>query len=96
MKKGDVIGLYMKDGYLCAGKKPRSATATVYADAKKNNDVGIFDVVGIIDHHEGVINVCIVPGSSAGVLSKSGGTNSKRSLPWPDSSRLSGLNRRSH
>ena len=61
MKKGDVIGLYMKDGYLCAGKKPRSATATVYADAKKNNDVGIFDVVGIIDHHEGVINVCIVP-----------------------------------
>jgi putative transcriptional regulator len=61
MKKGDIAGLYMKDGYLCAGKNPRSATATVYADAKKNNDVGIFDVNGIIEHHEGVVHVCIVP-----------------------------------
>jgi putative transcriptional regulator len=71
MKKGDIVGLYMKDGYLCAGKKPQSATATVYADAKKNNDVGIFDVNGIIDHHEGVIHVCKVPriqhGGSTGV-----------------------------
>ena len=61
MKKGEIAGLCMKDGYLCAGKKPRSATATVYADAKKNNDVGIFDVNGIIEHHEEVIHVCIVP-----------------------------------
>jgi putative transcriptional regulator len=61
LKKGDIAGLYMKDGYLCAGKKPRSATATVYADAKKNNDVGIFDVNGIIEHHEGIIHVCKVP-----------------------------------
>jgi len=61
LKKGDIAGLYMKDGYLYAGKNQRSATATVYADAKKNNDVGIFDVIGIIDHHEGVIHVCKVP-----------------------------------
>jgi len=61
LKKGDIAGLYMKDGYLYAGKKPQSATATVNADAKKNNDVGIFDVVGIIEHHEGTIHVCKVP-----------------------------------
>ena len=72
MKKGDIAGLYMKDGYLYAGKKPTSATATVYADAKKNNDVGIFDVNGIIEHHEGVVHVCIVP------RVQRGGSNSVR------------------
>jgi putative transcriptional regulator len=61
LKSGDVVGLYMKDGYLYAGKKPRSATATVYADVQKNEDVGIVDVNGIIDHHEGIIHVCKVP-----------------------------------
>ncbi len=61
LKTGDVVGLYMKDGYLYAGKKPRSATAMVYEDAKKNEDVGIVDVNGIIDHHEGTIHVCKVP-----------------------------------
>lgn len=61
LKSGDVVGLYMKDGYLYAGKKPRSATATVFEDAHKNEDVGIVDVNGIIDHHEGTIHVCKVP-----------------------------------
>lgn len=61
LKTGDVVGLYMKDGYLYAGRKLQSATATVYADAQKNEDVGIVDVNGIIDHHEGTIHVCKVP-----------------------------------
>lgn len=61
LKSGEVVGLYMKDGSLYAGKKPRSATATVFADAQKNEDVGIVDVNGIIDHHEGTIHVCKVP-----------------------------------
>jgi len=61
LKKGESAGLYMKGGYLYAEKGPRSATATVYADAKKNDEVGIFDVIGIIDHHEGVVHVCKVP-----------------------------------
>lgn len=61
LKTGDMVGLYMKDGYLYAGKKSRSAIATVYEDAKKNEDVGIVDVNGIIDHHEGTIHVCKVP-----------------------------------
>lgn len=61
LKAGDSVGLYMKNGYLYAGKKQRSATATVYGDAKKNEDVGVCDVKGIIDHHEGIIHVCKVP-----------------------------------
>lgn len=61
LKKGDTVGLFMKNGVLYAGKKPMSATATVYADAKKKEDVGICDVNGIIDHHEGIIHICKVP-----------------------------------
>lgn len=61
LKSGEMVGLYMNDGYLYAEKKPRSATATVYADAKQDEDVGIVDVNGIIDHHEGTIHVCKVP-----------------------------------
>jgi putative transcriptional regulator len=61
LKKGDTAGLFMKDGILYAGKKKTPATATVYADAKKSDDVGICDVNGIIDHHEGIIHVCKVP-----------------------------------
>lgn len=61
LKCGQPVGLFMKDGCLYAGRKPRSATATVYEDAKKNEDVGIVDVNGIIDHHEGVIHVCKIP-----------------------------------
>lgn len=61
LKAGDITGLYMMDGYLYAGKKPKSASATVFADAKKNEDVGIVDVNGIIDHHEGIIHICKVP-----------------------------------
>lgn len=61
LKAGDSAGLYMKNGYLYAGKRPKSASATVFSDAKKNEDVGIMNVNGIIDHHEGVIHVCKVP-----------------------------------
>ena len=61
LKAGETVGLYMKDGYLYAGRKPRSATATVYEDALKNEDVGIVDVNGIIEHQEGVIHICKIP-----------------------------------
>ena len=61
LKSGEIVGLFMKDGYLYAGKKPSPATATVFEDAKKNEDIGIADVTGIIDHHEGVIHICKIP-----------------------------------
>jgi putative transcriptional regulator len=38
-----------------------AATGTVIADAKKDDDVGVARLNGIIDHKEGMIHVCKVP-----------------------------------
>ena len=51
----------MKDGFLYAAKKPQAATGSVIADAKKDEDVGIARLNGIIDHKEGKVHVCKVP-----------------------------------
>jgi putative transcriptional regulator len=61
VEKGDQVGVYMKAGFLYAGKKPLAATGTVIADAKKDEDVGVARLNGIIDHKEGMIHVCKVP-----------------------------------
>jgi len=59
--EGDDVGVYMKGGFLYAGKKPLAATGTVIADAKKDEDVGVARLNGIIDHKEGMLHVCKVP-----------------------------------
>jgi putative transcriptional regulator len=59
--KGDQVGVYMRAGFLYAGKKPLAATGTVIADAKKDEDVGVARLNGIIDHKEGMIHICKVP-----------------------------------
>ena len=51
----------MKGGFLYAGKKPQAATGIVVGDAKKDEDVGVSRLNGIIEHREGVIHVCKVP-----------------------------------
>lgn len=61
LRTGDKVGMYMQDGFLYAAKKPMAATGSVVADAKKDEDVGIAHLTGIIGHHEGVIYVCKVP-----------------------------------
>ncbi|MDD5144354.1 MarR family transcriptional regulator [Methanoregula sp.] len=61
LKAGDEAGVFMKDGFLYASKKPTTAMGTIIADARKNADVGIGHLNGIIDHHEGTIQVCKVP-----------------------------------
>jgi len=61
LKTGDEVGVYMKDGFLYAGKSPLAAMGTVVADAKTGEDVGVARLNGIIDHHEGIIHVCKVP-----------------------------------
>lgn len=61
LKAGDEVGVYMKDGFLYAGKKALAATGTVVADAKKDEDVGIARLNGIIEHREGKVHVCKVP-----------------------------------
>ncbi|MFA5330814.1 MAG: Crp/Fnr family transcriptional regulator [Methanoregula sp.] len=61
LRAGDTVGLFMKNGLLYAEKKSRAATGEVIADAKKENDVGVTSLKGIIEHHEGIIHVCKVP-----------------------------------
>jgi putative transcriptional regulator len=61
LKAGEEVGVYMKDGFLYAGKSPLSAMGLVVADAKKDEDVGVARLNGIIEHHEGMIHVCKVP-----------------------------------
>ncbi|MDO9033874.1 MAG: winged helix-turn-helix transcriptional regulator [Methanoregula sp.] len=61
LKAGDEVGMYMHDGFLYAEKKLMSATGSVVADAKKDEDVGIAHLTGIIEHHEGIVHVCKVP-----------------------------------
>jgi putative transcriptional regulator len=61
LKAGDEVGVYMKEGFLYAGKTLLSATGSVVADAKKDQDVGVAHLNGIIEHHEGMVHVCKVP-----------------------------------
>ena len=61
LKSGDEVGVYMEDGFLWAAKKPSAATGTAVADTKKDEDVGIARLNGIIEHHEGTVHVCKVP-----------------------------------
>ena len=61
LKAGDEVGVYMKAGFLYAGKAPLPATGSVVSDAKKDQDVGIARLNGIIEHREGMVHVCKVP-----------------------------------
>lgn len=61
LRAGDEVGMYMKDGFLYAGKPPLAAMGTVVAGAKAGEDVGVARLNGIIDHHEGIVHVCKVP-----------------------------------
>jgi putative transcriptional regulator len=61
LNAGDEVGVYMKDGFLYAGRAPLPATGSVVADAKKDHDVGVAHLNGIIEHPEGKVHVCKVP-----------------------------------
>jgi len=58
---GDEVGVFMKGGWLYAGRKKQAAMGTVVADAKRDEDVGVSRLNGIIEHTEGGIRVCKVP-----------------------------------
>ncbi|HVP94683.1 MAG TPA: MarR family transcriptional regulator [Methanoregulaceae archaeon] len=61
LRTGDEVGVYMQEGFLYAGKEPRSAMGSAVMDAKSGEDVGIARLNGIISHSEGLIHVCKVP-----------------------------------
>lgn len=61
LKSGEPVGVYMKGGFLYAGKEARTATGSAVMDARKGEDIGVARLNGIIEHTEGVIHVCKVP-----------------------------------
>ncbi len=61
LKEGQKVGLYMKDGILYASKKPASALGTVLHDAKKESDVALGGLNGIIDMAVGEANIITLP-----------------------------------
>jgi putative transcriptional regulator len=61
LSKGDRVGVYMKDGWLYAGKRDQSAMGEATMGARRGTDVGVAKLSGIIDHTEGVVHVCKVP-----------------------------------
>lgn len=61
LSKGERVGVYMKDGWLFAGKRGQSAMGEATMDARRGTDVGVAKLSGIIDHSEGIVHVCKVP-----------------------------------
>ena len=61
LKTGDSVGVYMKNGWLYAGRQPQTAMGMVIADANAGMDVGVARLAGIIDHTEGKVDVAKVP-----------------------------------
>lgn len=61
LRSGDEVGVYMREGWLYAGKGISPATGTATMDAREGEDVGVARLAGIIDHHEGKVHVCKVP-----------------------------------
>jgi putative transcriptional regulator len=61
IKKGDIAGVTMKDGYLRANLNIEDARGEAISDAKAGMDIGISGLKGIINHHSGIVHVCKVP-----------------------------------
>ncbi|MDO8842040.1 MAG: winged helix-turn-helix transcriptional regulator [Methanocalculus sp.] len=61
LKKGDEVGVFMKGGWLLAGRERQAAMGVAIDDAEKGTDIGVARLNGIIEHTEGTVCVCKVP-----------------------------------
>ncbi len=61
LKKGERVGVYMKNGLLYASKERQSANGIVVNDTPKGEDAGVAGLEGIITHKEATVLVCKVP-----------------------------------
>ncbi|WP_421909319.1 winged helix-turn-helix transcriptional regulator [Methanolacinia petrolearia] len=61
IKKGDSVGLFMREGLLYASHSDQSAVGTAENNAVKGADVGVIDVKGIIDLKKGTVHICKIP-----------------------------------
>ena len=70
LTQGDEVGVYMKGGFLYAGKKAAGRNRDRYCGCEKRRGCGCCRLNGIIDHKEGMIHVCKVPGIQHGSSQK--------------------------
>lgn len=62
LQKNDKVYLKMSNGLLYVGKKNiTNASGTIISDAKEGDDVGVTDLLGLIDLENASITVCKVP-----------------------------------
>ncbi len=61
IRKGDRVGVFMKDGWLYATREEQTAMGEATMGALPGEDVGVARLEGIIEHREGLIHVCKVP-----------------------------------
>jgi len=61
LKKGEEVGLFMKEGLLYAGKSKQNASAEVLYDVKTGEDVPLSSLTGTIDLKEGQVIIVTLP-----------------------------------
>ncbi len=62
LQKNDKVYLKMSNGLLYVGKENvTNASGTIIADAKEGEDVGVTDLLGLIDLENASITVCKIP-----------------------------------
>ncbi len=66
IKKGERVGLFMKNGYLWAYKKDSSSTGIALNDAEPMQDVGVSSLQGIIEFERGKVKVYGMPSIECG------------------------------
>jgi putative transcriptional regulator len=66
LKKGELVGLFMDDGVLHAGKKEQNATALTLTSASKNEDIGLINLSGIIEIKTGQVELISLPSIKEG------------------------------
>ncbi len=66
IKKGEEVGLFMKDGYIYAFKRDSPSIGTAIMDAKPGEDLGVGNLRGIMNIDYGNIDVFVMPPISRG------------------------------
>ncbi|MDR2873662.1 MAG: winged helix-turn-helix transcriptional regulator [Methanobrevibacter sp.] len=61
LKKGELVGLYMDNSVLYAGKKEQNATALTLTSASENDDVGLTNLSGTIEIKTGQVVIISLP-----------------------------------
>ena len=61
LDEGEIVGVFMRDGLLYAGRELRSANGAVVRSARAGDDIGVTRLSGLIDLREGLVHVAKVP-----------------------------------